>query len=68
MGPSLDGRSSRIPAFGARKMPPGAAFGISPAFAGLSPVQGQVAHALLALPPLSRPNIATGPIPFDLHA
>ena len=54
--------------FSVREMSPGAAFGISRRFQRFSPPQGQVAHVFLALPPLSRADIATFPIPFDLHA
>ena len=54
--------------FGARTMPSGATFGISRRFQRFSPPQGQVAHVFLALPPLSRADIAIFPIPFDLHA
>ena len=49
-------------------MSPGATSGISRRFQRFSPPQGQVAHVFLALPPLSRADIATFPIPFDLHA
>ena len=51
-------------------IPCGTAFGsgISGRFQPLSRTRGQLAFALLALPPLSRVNIATNPGPFDLHA
>ena len=42
--------------------------GISGRFQPLSRIEGQLAFALLALPPLSKANIATGLGPFDLHA
>ena len=43
-------------------------FGISIPFGVLSPTQGQIARALLTLPPLDATRIATDDIPFDLHA
>ena len=51
-------------------VPCGTAFvsGISGRFQPLSRTEGQLAFALLALPPLSKANIATGLGPFDLHA
>ncbi len=45
-----------IPTFSYPAMRPGAVFGISPDFSGLSPTQGQIAHALLTRSPLSVPN------------
>ena len=42
--------------------------GISGRFQPLSRTEGQLALALLALPPLSKANIATNLGPFDLHA
>ena len=57
-----------VPAFDNRGMPPSASSGFSPRFQGLFPAKGQVARALLALPPLSRSRIATQAIPSDLHA
>ena len=54
--------------FGAGRMPFRAAFGISLSFPRFSPPPGQVAHVLLALPPLSPADIAAFRIPFDLHA
>ena len=54
--------------FGVRTMPSGATFGISRRFQRFSPSPGRVAHVFLPNPPLSRENIATLPIPFDLHA
>ena len=42
--------------------------GISGRFQPLFRTKGQLALALLALPPLSKTNIATGLGPFDLHA
>ena len=50
--------------------PCGPAFtsGISGRFQPLFRIRGQLALALLALPPLSAANIATGNRPFDLHA
>ena len=65
-GPFVEGEL-KAP-FGAGRMPFRAAFGISPSFPGFSPPPGQVAHVFLALPPLSRGDIAASPIPFDLHA
>ena len=47
---------------------PSIASGISGRFQPLSRTEGQLALALLALPPLSKTNIATGLGPFDLHA
>ena len=54
--------------FGAPHMRAGATFGISLSFPRFSPPPGQVAHVVLALPPLSPENIAASRIPFDLHA
>ena len=48
------GQALRSPPLADRSCDPYATFGISAAFAALSPPSGQVAHAFLALPPLRR--------------
>ena len=64
----LVGREELLPPFAVRMMPPGDVSEISPSFPGFYPSHGQVVHAFLALPPLSRADSATFPIPSDLHA
>ena len=71
-----DGTGAPPPTAGPRgsrpfnEAPCGAPFasGISGRFQPLFRIGGQLALALLALPPLSKANIATGLGPFDLHA
>ena len=53
------GGGPKIPPFSVRAMRRAAPSGTSPRFRGLPPPQGQVAHVLLALPPLARPILLT---------
>ena len=57
-----------VPAFGACALRRTASCGISGRFQPLFRTQGQLAHAILALPPLSAGHIATPGGPLDLHA
>ena len=52
-GPIPSQEASRSPPFGQARMPAPATFGFSTPFGALSPATGQIAHIVLALPPLS---------------